>query len=278
MCSIGHALLHPEFNGNFLYYGSDPSVEPFLRAQKFCKDVKTIRPQSVMEYRWSIHALCIFQRHHPKREEMVNALAVRAGLDRKQILQYQVSAEMKHTMGPAFWKSTDLPKESEEWALSVIKQNGNPNVMLHPYSFQSNSLDRHWPHWETALDWFSKQNNYNFYLTGLGWEYKSPLRNLTNLIGKSRTNNDVLALQKLCDLTVCTSCNLSHYATIADKPTISCLNQAVTNPRWFFRQCYMFDGAILVENHEPFRKLRDSFLFFFKGSRPALPRPNPVMS
>lgn len=268
MCSIGHILQLPNFNGRFLLYSRDKSVAPFMRAQPFCKEVILVEPASVQEYLWSIRALCVFPRHHPQRKEFVLLLAARSGIPSKHIREWQVSMEMKHTMEPVLWKTQSLPIEAEEWAEKTINRNGKPNVIIHPYSFQSNTIDRHWPHWEQALEWFcGVSSDYNFFLTGIGWGYSGNLGKITNLVNSTPSNNHVLALQKRCDLTVATSCNLSHWATCIDKPIINAINMAVIDKRWYFRKAYNFPLAMFVEFQEPFKKMRDTFLGFFKSKR-----------
>lgn len=273
LCSLGYCIKWPEFTGHFVYYGRDASVPDFIRAQSFCRELRVVAPSDGHEYGWSIQALCIHPRNHPQRREFLQTIAERAGVD--NLAEFQVHMEMKHVWPNVWWKSTDLPQYAKDWARETILKNGKPNILIHPYSFQSNSLARHWPHWETTLKWFSEQRQWNCYLTGCGWQWKAGTGHMVNLLGRTPTNNHVLGLQQLADLTIGTSCNLSHYATVIDRPMVTCLNIAVQNPGAYFRRQYEFGGATIIGFHEPFKKLRDAVTNHL-SKHPGKPRINEI--
>lgn len=260
MVGLGNALHHPQWNGDAVYYGKDHSCVEFIQAQGFkCQWVK---PRSDHEYGFSVHALCVCSKHHPHRVTFMNAICKTLGIEYKKLLQFQISIEDKHRNAPQPWKSRNLPLHSLDWAQATMEPHKKPWVVVHPYSFQSNPMENHWPHWEAALKWLAERDDATMFLTGVGWEPRADSigSNTVNLVGKTSSNNDVLALQLLADLTVTTSNNLSHFAAIADKPTITCINKAVENPNWYFRKAYVFPGATFIERGDPLRKLQKSYV------------------
>ena len=252
MCGVGAAIKHPQFKDNrrFIYYGFDASCVDFVNAQSFCDDVLHVVPHDHLEYKRSVRMLCILPKHHALRKHMLGIIAERAGIPEARILQYQISHEMKMTGNPDHWESTDLPSRSIEFANEVFSNDGRLQVLLHPYSFQSNTLERHWLHWVQAMNWLATIPHVRFWLTGIGWEIGVVPENFMDLVNRTASNNDVLALQQRCDLTISTSNNLSHYAVLINKPIVTCINQAVTDPKWFFRKWYHFPKAVFVENRD----------------------------
>lgn len=265
MCSLGHVFQHEQWEDNkkILYYGFDKSVPDFIEAQGF--EVHHVKPGSNHEYQYSVHALCICHKHHIRRRSFIKQISKRSGIPEDSILQYQISAEIKHQSVIHHWRSNKLPKESQDLAAKLTSGQPKPWILLHPFSFQSNTKDRHWPHWDKALEWFACKKNCTIFLTGVGWQTNPEWVGETtvDLVDKTRSNNDVLALQQLCDLTVTTSNNLSHYAVLIDKPVINCINQAVVDKSWYFRKWYHFDKAMFVEHHDPLKKLQGVYLSHF---------------
>lgn len=260
MCGIGNALAHPEFEepANFFFYGNDPSVAEFIKAQAFTKQVVHLAPSNSQEYQKSIVELCV--KPNEQNNQMLWDLARRAGFNHghgDRIITVHVGHRCKIIDNVVHhWHSTSLPSECMEWADSVLRKNGNPNILVNPFSFQSNTLNRHWPFWSRFLHWLDlKGGSWNSYITGIGWNRQCKANHVISLQDQAKTNNHVLALALLCDGIITTTNNLSHWAVIAGIPIINVVNAAVTDPNWYFRKWYHFPKAKFVEHTDPYMKL-----------------------
>jgi len=88
-------------------------------------------------------------------------------------------------------------------------------IHLHPISDWSESVNNHWPHWLAAIEWLIDKTPHTYLLTGLHpimFLPKSP--RLVNLIGKTKSNLEVLTISNFCEGVITTPNNLAHWSVI----------------------------------------------------------------
>lgn len=253
--AIGNAMKHPEWTGkdeSFLHYGWDSGVADFVSAQEFCGECVHVKPRSPDEYRKSVVDLCIRISPREVYDVMLGALIAATGIKPGQLRLVHVNEQNKRSGELNHWHNPKLPSWCEKSAAAFFVNDGRPSFLLHPYSLQSNPLSLHWPHWMEAMRWLAKTfRNCRFYVTGQGWNLRTPEGgNIECLVGKTTSNLSVLALANLCDGVITTTNNLSHWSIMANKPTVSCCVQCMSVPWYYFRRWVLFPPNRMVENRE----------------------------
>lgn len=265
MCGIGNALKDPHWDdsGRFIVYSNDPSTFRLVEAQKFYRGGFYVTPESFDEYKRSVFDLCIRGENDPARINFVKHISNKAGVNFRDIVQSQVHRECKLLWPVHQWSGGIVPDYAVDRAKKLMEYRGDGNgrklFMIHPFSFQSNTLERHWPHWSKALPWLIGNKQHDFVITGVGWApmfLGSGPENIRCLVKDGRTtdetlftkdNNEVLAIMEMCDGVITTTNNLSHWAVITDKPIVNVINAAVKDPNWYFRRWYNFPKARFVQ-------------------------------
>lgn len=136
-----------------------------------------------------------------------------------------------------------LPQDSVLWANKTWDEFIQPAyesekrvIMLHPLSTWSESAPNHWPHWDKAIDWLLNETDNIYVLTGLETNISTDHPNLINMVGRTPSTIEMLALAALCDGVIST-CNCVSLWTIAsNKPAIICGNRVMDNYSYFFRR------------------------------------------
>ena len=216
-----------------VYYGWDPALVDFLEAQPWVSEVRYLIPESATAYREQIHALCDTR---GPGNEVVAALLNRAGLTSPEVWPTHVTAELKSRPVVRRWYRAHLPSSAHQYAAAVVNRLPSRWYLLHPVSLQSNAEDQHWPHWITAIRWLLKETPWCYVLTGIDWDAsglpESP--RLVNLVGKTATHQEVLALAERANGLISTSNSLAMWSLMQNVPAVVCCNVLSRNPEGYF--------------------------------------------
>lgn len=239
LCSIGSAMLHPGFTApaDFLYIGYDRAIPEFVKAQKFCRSCPSVilNPAAYQRFEYEMS-----RRLHPSDEGYYPALrAVLAGTSIKpeQLYLTYIGEQAKRDYRIHRWKNPQLPQSARDFAKDLFIPDDTRSYLLHPFSWQSNTKERHWKHWTEAILWLLREHpNTRFYMTGQNYAHSFKSDNLVNLIDATPTVLEVLALADLCDGVISTTNCLTHWAVLTDKPSVAACCWVMSIPDYYFRR------------------------------------------
>lgn len=148
------------------------------------------------------------------------------------------------TMGgfPAqVWHGGYLPSSAHLTAQEILRDNlpirTGKVYHIHPVSTWSELAGNHWAHWLAAIEWLVEKTPHTYLLTGLEqmkFLPKSP--RLINLIGKTATNLDVLALSSYCDGVISTPNSVAIWSVVAEQKCLCIGNKATEYMTSYYRR------------------------------------------
>lgn len=251
ICGIGNAMLHEEWKStnDFLYYGRDPAVAEFIRAQSFCDQCIGVIEKDPHRYQQSVQQLCIkvFPTDEGYYPYLKSVVLPKTGIAPQQLHLVHIGEMAKRQYRIHRWKNPQLPYSVLAWAKDVFIQDGRRSYVLQPYSWQSNTKERHWPHWTDAILWLLQNTDHRYYLTGQDMAHRFASDNLVDLIDKTPTFQEVLAIADLCDGVISTTNNLTHWAVMTDKPSVACCVWGMSFKWYYFRKWVEVAPVRLVE-------------------------------
>lgn len=220
---------------NVLYVGPDIEIVDWLEAQPFADQVigvkvtdeegkyskfwqATLTPGGVPEM-W-LGVLHEVFRGLPKAEQFVQTHVNHYWFETK----FGLPAQLWHG-GVLLEKAM---ASAGELMQSIIPVRPPTLFHLHPNSTMSELRHNHWPHWSAAIEWLIEKTPHTFVMTGLNeipFLPKSP--RLINLVGKTKSNMEVLAISGFCDGVISTPNNIAHWSVI-QKQKCLCLGNKAT--------------------------------------------------
>jgi len=253
-----------------IFYGKDPKIADWLRAQPWCREVLAIIEPDKKEMERVFARLCQCRPEHGRQMFYELLESKRGVVVTSEIAFTQLCLAREEE--PQYWTGAVLPKEAHEWAESV-KPSGD-FLLLNPLSLASNKLGDHWPHWwreDGAIFWLLGASRVPVVMVAeqeIPWPEHPRLVNLT---GQSRSMMDVLALAEKSSGVITTGNNLGIYAPIGGIPAVVVM--ARTAPRggfyhrWYDGWCTQVvdDEQVrsLVEFNEPLSDFKDAVMARF---------------
>ena len=219
-----------------LYYGYDRYIKDFLELQENINEVTWVEPKNKEEYEEIAK--------ESGNTESKNWITNIFGADSKDIISTHLNSFPK--LKEIYIRNFDykLPETSIE-----IKEN---SILFNPYSMQSVPLRGHWRFIPDALEWLLKNTDWNIVMIGqdkyhhVKWgitEFPIFVNHpkLQNLVGKTESMLDVLAIVEKCQGMITTSNCLSMWSIVSQKPTIVMLNSMLADPKrdtsvYYFRK------------------------------------------
>lgn len=209
---------------NILHYGFDPHIKDFLEYQDNVEEVVYVEAESLEAYEkvvaeantcsdhW-IYDVCDIP---PNRVTLGN-------LDHDIISKKIINRNFDYQVPPS---NVSIPLHS---------------VLFNPYSFQSCSLRTHWPFMPNVLKFLLDETDWHVVLVGQKMTYNTngeywdfPLivdhPEVTNLVGKTESMFEVLAIAEDCEAIITTSNCLSLWSIISNKPSIVLMNSKLSKP------------------------------------------------
>lgn len=239
-----------------LYYGFDRDVWEFLDVQPWVREVRHLAPAGAKEYKRLTHTACA-EPHRP--ETWLPAMLARLpGLAFDWQAEGAVwPAHVGHGLQQApvihRWQHAHLMPEAREGARAWRRRLSAARLyLLHPVSTQSCPLEAHWPHWVTAVRWLLAATPHAYLLTGHGYDGRAfgfhP--RLVDLVGRTASMLEVLALAEVCDGLLTTSNSLSMWSVMQDLPAIVACNRHLS-PGGYFHAWVDTPPNRLVPTHAP---------------------------
>lgn len=261
ICAIGNAMMHESWRdrNRFLYYGYDAAVPEFIRAQSFCEECVAVIEKNPHQYAQSVQTLCI--KVHPTDEGYYPYLRQfvlpKTGIKPEQLHLVLIGEMAKREYRIHRWKNPKLPDKVRAWAKDRFIDDGKRSYLLHPTSWQSNDVKRHWPNWTDAILWLLQEHpQLRFYLTGQDYPHRFVSDNLVNLVDQTPTFMEPMAIADLCSGIISTTNNLSHYAVLTDKPSVACCVWGMSQPWYYFRKWVDVLPIRLVEFRDPLSEFK----------------------
>ena len=229
---------------NVLYVGPDIDIVAWLEAQPFVGRVlgmkmtddegkyskfwqATLTPGTVPEM-W-LGVLYESYRGLPKPEQFVQTHVNHFWFETRLGLPAQV------------WNDGTIPEDHRQKAGMLLhdRLNRKPPKLyhLHPNSTASELANNHWPHWLAAIEWLIEKTPHTYVLTGLNhipFLPQSP--RLVNLIGKTKSNMEVLAISGFCDGVISTPNSVAHWSVIAKQKCLCVGNKATQFLSSYYRR------------------------------------------
>jgi hypothetical protein len=254
-CAIGNAMLHHAWEepADFLYYGYDPDVAEFIRVQAFCKSCVDVIAKSDDEYQRSVLELAVKLKPLEGGYNDYLRTILPPEIDPASLHLVHIGEQAKREYRIKRWKNPQLPEVVRAWAEQCFfRHDARKSILLNPYSFQSNTIQRHWPHWVQAILWLLREfPDVRFYLTGHGFHHKFSAPNLVDLVGQTPSFMSVLALANLCDGIISTTNNLTHWAVMTGTPCVSPCVWCMSVDWYYFRKWVNVEPVRLVEYTSP---------------------------
>lgn len=239
ICGIGSAMLHSDFKSpaDFLYIGYSEDVAEFVRAQSFCASCVSII-MTGSDYTAAEYALTRKLPPEQSCRAYLRTIGVdKIGISPDRVYLTHIGEQAKRDYRIHRWKNPQLPESVREWAKERFIDDGIRSYLLHPTSWQSNDLKKHWPHWTEAIVWLLQNYpQHRFYLTGQDYSHRFVSDNLVNLVDQTPTFMEVLAVSDLCHAVISTTNNLSHWCILTDKPSVACCVWGMSFPWYYFRK------------------------------------------
>jgi hypothetical protein len=207
-----------------LHYGTDPEVAKFLEYQDNIEEVRFESPENEDEYQAVIKEAKM-GKEWAKRIFKEDGFVFATHLDAEMILNFMIARRFEYR----------LPVQNPPMAQKTI--------LINPFSFQSCLPQSHWPWIPEAVQYLIDKTDWNFILVGLDKTRYSgtneyfdfPLEiedhpRVLNLVGKTKSMLEVLALAEQCEGIVTTSNALSMWSIISNKPALVWAHKKLTNP------------------------------------------------
>lgn len=219
MCCMGNVNQFRMSNGinevGILYYGRDAAISQWLEAQDGVREVRSVvhADKDQMERNYAL--ISQSKAHHgPDR---FRAVFEEAGLEFPKNVAYTHLC-LSEPRRCNYWQNPKLSPQATDWA--DMQELPSPFIVLNPVSIASNKWEDHWPFWREAMLWCVQNLNCHIVITGQNDIPYPPFDNVTNLSGKTRTMQDLLALAHRSDGIISTSNNLGIYSPIAGIPSV----------------------------------------------------------
>lgn len=208
---------------DIIHYGFDPEISKFLAYQKYVRTVTHVKPKDYEQFSKIMSSSYLDDLDWVKElggNGTVIPTHVRYSLMRPEL----IFRELDYVLPDIEY---DIPKRS---------------ILLNPVSFHSNAFSEHSPVIPEAMEFLIKESDWNFVLVGQEktqhciqgeyWDYpfQIDMPNVLNLVGKTKSMAEVLAIAELCDGIITTSNCLSMWSILSKKPTIVWLNSKMTSP------------------------------------------------
>jgi hypothetical protein len=213
---------------NILYYGFDRHIKEFLEYQDNIEKVLHIKPDSWKTY-----------------EDVVEK-ANKGGLD--WIDELEGWAHLNHNLMVLGNLNSDIinRKEITHRTFNYKVPSSQIDVPIHsvlfnPYSFQSCSMRAHWPFIPNVLQFLVDETDWHvvlagqektFNISGEYWDFPLIVDHprVTNLVGKTKSMFEVLAVAEDCEAIISTSNCLALWSIVTNKPAIILMNSKLTEP------------------------------------------------
>jgi hypothetical protein len=139
------------------------------------------------------------------------------------------------------WHGGKLPVEAhiamDELLQEVLPIRGGKVYHIHPVSTWSELAGNHWTHWLAAMEWLVEKTPHTYLLTGLEkMEFLPKSPRLINLIGKTATNMEVLALSDFCDGVISTPNSIALWSVIKGQKCLCVGNKATQFISSYYRR------------------------------------------
>jgi hypothetical protein len=226
---------------NVLYVGRDLAIVDWLRLQPFVGEVIGLRSHDDHFYRrfWYVTT-----RPDVTAEVWLGMLheVVRGLPEAKAFTQTQVCTRWfgtRDAMPALLWGDARLPDPAQNAAYELMEPIRGAQAIyhLHPLSTWSEGANNHWPHWLAAIEWLIERTPYTYVLTGMHdimFLPKSP--RLVNLIGRTSSNLDVLAISRLFDGVISTPNSVALWSAIDQQKLLCVGNLATGNLTSYYRR------------------------------------------
>jgi len=212
---------------NILHYGFDPHIKDFLEYQDNIEEVLHLVPDSLGAYD------DVIAEANTGSMDWINELKGWAHLNHNLMIMGHTTHDIisKKIINRHF--DYRIPPSSVPLPLH--------SVLFNPYSFQSCSFRAHWPFMPNVLRFLLDETDWHVVLVGQEktfntngeyWDFPMIVDHpeVTNLVGKTESMFEVLAIAEDCEAIISTSNCLSLWSIIADKPSIVLMNSKLTDP------------------------------------------------
>lgn len=228
---------------NVLYVGPDLAIVDWLELQPFINRVMAVKSDNGDFYKkfWGATS-----RPDSEPEVWLGILwEVMRGLPKaEQFTQTHINSrwfETRTGLPAQLWHGGVLPDEDRMRA-GMLLQDALPNrprllYHLHPVSTWSESSHNHWAHWLAAIEWLVEKTPHTYVLTGIEEiRFLPQSGRLVNLIGKTKTNLEVLAISDCCDGVISTPNNVAIWSVIARQKCLCVGNLATQFLSSYYRR------------------------------------------
>jgi hypothetical protein len=262
--ALGNILAHPKFRclPDVVHYGMDPAIPQFIRAQPWVGEVHAVAPASESEYRQVTRVLC----EEPYVKGRTEDALSKVWSGPEALVQTHVCLDVKRARTVYRWADPALPEHSLVWARQHLRMPFSGNLLLlNPTSTFSTPDGEHWPQWRAAVRWLIENTGNSLVLVGAAAAAKG-LRELVaglecdrlqDLVGRTPSQMEVLALAKLCDGIVCTSNNLSMWSVMTGTPAVVALAK-VMRPENYFYQWIQSPVTRLIGFQDPLENFKEA--------------------
>jgi len=226
-----------------LHYGTDPEVAKFLEYQENVEEVRFASPSSEEEYQ---EVICEAKmgKEWARRIFEEDGFMFSTHLDGEMIMNLMIARRFKYRLPPlevAISMGSADPVVTSRTPLPPMPD----TILLNPFSFQSCLPQSHWPWIPEAMQYLINKTDWKFVMVGLkktrysgtNEYFDFPLKfteryhpRVWNMVGKTKSMMEVLAIAEQCAGIVTTSNALSMWSIISNKPALVWAHKKLTNP------------------------------------------------
>lgn len=253
--------------GGIILFTPLSDIPQFVSNQTFIREVRHVAPKSGNDY---MKYYCKGIDTPPNVDPLpVRAIIRRAGIDPKLVTCTNINHERARQRQVFHWHGAVLPPQSWNNASKLLEISGlrkqEKFKVLFPYSINSSPLKDHWEHWNWAIEWLLRYTDSHYILCGSPKDVQvvGDHPRLINLVGKSSSFMDVMALSEMSSGVVTTSSGLSHWAVIQNIPAVVVGNMPLKYTNNFFRRWLNAPNIELVEFDDPVERFVEAYTDLF---------------
>jgi ADP-heptose:LPS heptosyltransferase len=244
--------------GEILYLGNNQQVVDYLECQPFITKVKQL---SVPEEEWKKYWIYTVFKYTIKQDPTFTAEPkdpfYKLGYTDKNFELTHLHYDLAQSDQPIYqWEGDNLPDYAEEWAEEKAKELPEFFYLYQPFSFNSNTPDDHWPHWDSLSRHIASYTNKNLVLIGHNWLPGIDRRSqnilnskVINLYNQVPSMLHIFALAKRATGVITTSNSLGHWCQIANIPCVIICNTKSSRPHYIYRRVLEWPTITCV-NHD----------------------------
>lgn len=249
LAACGNILAFGLEDRPLVYWGFDPAIADFIRAQGWPGTVRHEMPLSKGGYYGLIAQATQVSHENGWRQTLGVGLSAWCSLAYTEPREVDVNR----------WVPK-LPVHALEWAQRYLETVTGEAWLLHPRSDHSCPWKFHWKHWVRCVQWMQREfPTASLILTGKDYHWHEKHPRLRNEVGRTPSMLEIFALAELMPgRTITTSNGLSMWCRARSVPCIVASNAAFEDEHNYFRRWVEGEPVTTLHWEDPMPKMTET--------------------